>query len=47
MNSERVKILRSKIDIPLNMAIQLLKKNNGDIVLSEQDFHKENILLKK
>ncbi|WP_427875455.1 hypothetical protein [Flavobacterium sp. MMS24-S5] len=40
---ESVKILRSKISIPLVKAIQLLKKNNNDVALSEQDFHNENI----
>lgn len=40
---ESVKILRSKISIPLAKAIQLLKKNNNDVALSEQDFHNENI----
>lgn len=44
MNNESIKILRSKISIPLNKAIELLKKNNGDVVLSEQDFHDENII---
>lgn len=43
MNSENIKILRSKISIPLNKAVELLKKNNGDVALSEQDFHDENI----
>lgn len=41
---ESVKILRSKISIPLAKAIQLLKKNNNDVALSEQDFHNENII---
>ncbi|GAA3759231.1 hypothetical protein [Flavobacterium ginsengiterrae] len=44
MNSENIKILRSKISIPLNKAIELLKKNNGDVELSEKDFHNENII---
>ena len=43
MNKESIKILRSKIPIPLNKAIELLKKNNGDVELSEQDFNDENI----
>ncbi|KAF2514660.1 hypothetical protein [Flavobacterium foetidum] len=43
MNTESIKILRSKIAIPLSEAIRLLKKNKGDILLSEQDFHDENI----
>jgi len=44
MSNENIKILRNKILIPLNKAIELLKKNNGDIELSEQDFHNENII---
>lgn len=43
MNSEKIKILRNKITIPLDVAIQLLKKNNGDINASEQEFHHNNI----
>ncbi len=43
MSNENIKILRSKISIPLNKAVELLKKNNGDVALSEQDFHDENI----
>lgn len=41
--NENVKILRSRISISLSKAIQLLKKNNGDVMLSELDFHNENI----
>ncbi|MBE8727312.1 hypothetical protein [Flavobacterium hungaricum] len=44
MNPESIKILRSKISIPLNKAIELLKMNNGDVALSEQSFHTENII---
>ncbi|RZJ51029.1 MAG: hypothetical protein EOO19_01780 [Chryseobacterium sp.] len=44
MNNESIKILRSKISIPLNKAIELLKKNNNDVALSEKDFHNENII---
>ncbi|SFD37109.1 hypothetical protein [Flavobacterium phragmitis] len=44
MNTESIKILRSKIAIPLSEAIRLLKKNNDDVILSEQDFHNENII---
>ncbi|MFB9077702.1 hypothetical protein ACFFLS_00670 [Flavobacterium procerum] len=40
---ESIQILRSKISLPLSEAIRLLKKNNGDVLLSEQDFHNENI----
>lgn len=43
MDNETIKILRSKISIPLNEAIELLKRNNGDILLSEKDFHNKNI----
>lgn len=43
MDSEKIKILRNKITIPLDIAIQLLKKNNGDINASEQEFHSNNI----
>lgn len=39
MNIENIKILRTKISIPLNKAIELLKNNNDDITLAEQDFH--------
>ncbi|MEJ5105060.1 hypothetical protein [Chryseobacterium sp. MYb328] len=35
--------MRNKITIPLDVAIQLLKKNNGDIDISEQEFHNNNI----
>lgn len=44
MNTENIKLLRSKISIPLDKAIQLLKKNNDDVALSELDFHNENII---
>ncbi|GGF19908.1 hypothetical protein [Flavobacterium limi] len=44
MNTESIKALRSKISIPLNKAIELLKKNKGDVELSEKDFHNENII---
>ncbi|PXY44693.1 hypothetical protein [Flavobacterium hydrophilum] len=44
MNTENIKILRTKILIPLDKAIQLLKKNKEDVALSEMDFHKENII---
>ncbi|KUJ60608.1 hypothetical protein AR687_16385 [Flavobacteriaceae bacterium CRH] len=43
MDNEKIKILRSRISIPLNIALQLLKKNNGDIELCEQEFHGNNI----
>lgn len=43
MTNESIKILRNKISIPLNKAVELLKKNNGDVVLAEQNFHNENI----
>lgn len=44
MNIENIKILRNKISVPLDKALQLLKRNNDDIVLAEQDFHNQNII---
>jgi len=43
MDSEKIKILRNKIAIPLDIAIKLLKENNGDIDASEQEFHNNKI----
>ena len=43
MDNEKIKILRSKIAVPLNVAVQLLKKNNNDVLLCEQEFHSINI----
>lgn len=43
MNSEKIKMLRNKIAIPLETAIKLLKQNNGDIEASEQEFHNNHI----
>lgn len=43
MDNEKIKILRNKITIPLDVTIQLLKKNNGDINICEQEFHNNNI----
>ncbi len=44
MASENIKILRNKISIPLNKAMELLKNNNDDVILAEQDFHNQNII---
>lgn len=43
MDNEKLKILRSKISIPLNVAVELLRENNGDIALCEREFHNDNI----
>lgn len=43
MNSEKIKILRNKIAIPLDIAIKLLKENNGDIDACEKRYHNDNI----
>ena len=43
MDSEKIKILRNKIAIPLDIAIKLLKDNNGNIEESEREFHNNNI----
>lgn len=43
MDDDKIKILRSRISIPLNTAFSLLKKNNGDVLLCEKEFHDNNI----
>jgi hypothetical protein len=43
MKNEKIKILRNKISVPLNIALQLLKKNNNDVELCEKEFHDNNI----
>ncbi len=40
---KRLKTLRKKIDIPLDKALELLKKHDGDIALCEHAFHTDNI----
>ena len=40
---EKVKELRNRISIPMKKAIELLKKNNGDILLCETEFRNMNI----
>lgn len=36
-------MLRTRLAIPLNVAMQLLEKNNGDVCASEHNFHADNI----
>lgn len=43
MDIEKIKILRNKIAIPLDIAAKLLKDNNGNIEDSEREFHNTNI----
>lgn len=43
MDRNAINILRSRITIPLDVAIQLLTENKGGIDASEQAFHKNNI----
>ena len=43
MDTETLNDLRNRLPIPLNRAIQLLKKNNGDVLASEKEFHRDNI----
>lgn len=43
MDLEKIKSLRNKIAIPLDVAIELLKKHNDDISICEQEFHNNNI----
>jgi hypothetical protein len=44
MDSEKIKMLRNRITIPLDIGIKLLKENNGDIDSSEKEFHNNNII---
>lgn len=43
MDSHTIKMLRDRIAIPLDIALSLLKKNGGDVLASEQEFHNGNI----
>lgn len=43
MDTGKLNMLRNSISIPLGRAIQLLKKNNGDVRASEMEFHCDNI----
>jgi hypothetical protein len=43
MDSKKIKILRNKIAIPLDIAIKLLTENKGNIEASEKEFHNSNI----
>lgn len=43
MDTEKLKTLRNKIDIPLDLAVALLNKNQGDIDACVQEFHHSNI----
>ena len=43
MDKEKLKSLRIKIPISLKEAIDLLKKNNGDIEACEKEFHENEI----
>lgn len=43
MDNENIKILRSKIAMPLDIAIKLLKENNSDVDASIIAFHSYNI----
>ncbi len=43
MDIEKVKILKKKLSIPLTVAIQLLKENEGDLSACEKAFHYNNI----
>ncbi|MVO09406.1 hypothetical protein GOQ30_09570 [Flavobacterium sp. TP390] len=43
MDTEKIKILQNRIVISLDIAIKLLKKNNGNIEACEQEFHNNNI----
>lgn len=43
MEKEKLKLLRERISIPLKEAIKLLQKNNGDVLVCENEFHNKNI----
>lgn len=43
MDSEKIKLLRNKLSIPLATAIKLLKENENDVELSAQKFHRNNL----
>jgi len=43
MDTEKIKILRQKLSLPLNAAIKLIKEHNGDVSACEKAFHKNNI----
>ncbi|MCD0476035.1 hypothetical protein LPB87_16680 [Flavobacterium sp. EDS] len=43
MDLERIKALRNKIPIPLNTAVELLRKYDNDILVCEEQFHNGNI----
>jgi|GEM_PF-106126 len=43
IDTEKIKILRQKLSIPLNAAIKLVKEHNGDVSACEKAFHKTNI----
>lgn len=44
MESQKLKSLRTKIPISLKEAIELLKKNNGNIEACEEEFHNKRIV---
>lgn len=39
----KIKELREKLSIPLNIAMELLNENDGDLVKCENEFHRNNI----
>ena len=43
MDTEKIKILRSKITIPIDIAIKILQENSNDVELCVQKFHRNNI----
>jgi len=40
---QKIKTLREKLSIPLDVAMQLMKENNDDILMCQQEFHRNNI----
>lgn len=43
MDLEKIKTLRNKISIPLDIAIDLLRKHNNDILACEKEYHNNNV----
>jgi len=43
MDIEKIKILRQRMSIPLNRAIELLRSNDGNLIACEQEFHSSNV----
>ncbi len=43
MDKRKLKILRTEISIPIKEAVELLRKNNGNVLACKNDFHNNNV----